>query len=381
MVKQEKYDVVIIGGGLAGLSAAIQLAKLSRNVLLVEKESYPHHKVCGEYISIESWDYLLLLGLDLENINPPKINRLLLSAPNGNSFTTKLEQGGFGMSRYFLDHALARIAESCGVKIFSSTKVDDVKFLNEFKIKLSGAHAAEILSKSCISAFGKRSNLDIKLNRKFLQSYDKKLQNFIGVKYHIHSDWPPDVIGLHNFKDGYCGISQIESGKYCLCYLTTAANLRSAGGEIKSMEVSILHKNPLLKEIFSAAVFEEGFPIAISQVSFVNKSGIEQHMLMTGDAAGMITPLCGNGMSMALHSGKIAAMLTEDFLAGKISREAMEKAYEVEWKAQFSRRMNAGRLLQRFFGSSSLSNGFVGLFQTFPALAAPVIRLTHGKPF
>ena len=59
MVKQEKYDVVIIGGGLAGLSAAIQLAKLSRNVLLVEKVTYPHHKVCVEYISIESWDYLL----------------------------------------------------------------------------------------------------------------------------------------------------------------------------------------------------------------------------------------------------------------------------------------------------------------------------------
>lgn len=381
MNDQRKYDVVIIGGGLAGLSAAIKLAKFNRSVLLVEKETYPHHKVCGEYISMESWNYLLSLGLDLEEINPPKINQLLLSAPNGNHFKTKLEQGGFGMSRYFLDNALAGIATNCGVKILNSTKVDDVKFSNEFHFKLSGSQPGEFVSKSCISAFGKRSNLDIKWNRKFLQSYDRKLQNFIGVKYHIRSDWPKDVIGLHNFKDGYCGISQIESGKYCLCYLTTASNLRSASGDIKSMESSILHKNPMLKEIFSSASFMEGFPVTISQMSFVNKSRIEQHMLMTGDAAGMITPLCGNGMSMALHSGKIAAMLTEEFLQHKISREGMEKAYEAEWKAQFSKRMNTGRMLQRFFGSTRLSNGFVGLFKTIPLLAAPVIRLTHGRSF
>ena len=54
----KQFDAIIIGGGLAGLSLAIQLAQLKRSVLLLEKNKYPFHRVCGEYISMESWDFL-----------------------------------------------------------------------------------------------------------------------------------------------------------------------------------------------------------------------------------------------------------------------------------------------------------------------------------
>ncbi|HZZ75876.1 MAG TPA: FAD-dependent oxidoreductase, partial [Puia sp.] len=56
MNTDRKYDVAIVGGGLAGLSLAILLARESYRVCLFEKEAYPFHKVCGEYISMESWD-------------------------------------------------------------------------------------------------------------------------------------------------------------------------------------------------------------------------------------------------------------------------------------------------------------------------------------
>ena len=77
---QDTYDAAIIGGGLAGLSLAIQMARKGYSVVLFEKEKYPFHKVCGEYISMESWPFLLSLGLDLSALNLPKIDTLNLTA-------------------------------------------------------------------------------------------------------------------------------------------------------------------------------------------------------------------------------------------------------------------------------------------------------------
>jgi len=96
----EEYDVAIVGGGLAGLAVSIQLAGMGHSVVLFEKEKYPFHKVCGEYISLESWNFLNQLGVLLAEMHPPIIDTLLLTAPNGKVFTTKLPLGGFGISRY-----------------------------------------------------------------------------------------------------------------------------------------------------------------------------------------------------------------------------------------------------------------------------------------
>jgi flavin-dependent dehydrogenase len=122
------YDVIITGGGLAGLSLSIQLVRAGYRVALFEKESYPYHKVCGEYISLESWNFLEDLGLPLSDWNLPIIRRLLLSAPNGQSLEHELPLGGFGISRYKIDAALAAIARSAGVDLYESVKVTDVVF-------------------------------------------------------------------------------------------------------------------------------------------------------------------------------------------------------------------------------------------------------------
>ena len=72
------YDVTITGGGLAGLALSIQLGKAGYRVAVFEKETYPFHKVCGEYISLESWNFLEDLGLPLSDWNLPIIRRLLM---------------------------------------------------------------------------------------------------------------------------------------------------------------------------------------------------------------------------------------------------------------------------------------------------------------
>ena len=378
------YDVAVIGGGLAGLALSIQLASAGWSVVLVEKEKYPFHKVCGEYISMESWDFLESLGLSLEQMRLPRINTLLLTSPRGKSFTARLPLGGFGISRFTLDSMLAQIAVQNGVTLLEETKVEEVVSEGRFRISLSADRqgtARIIEANVCCAAYGKRSNLDIKWKRNFLQQGDRKLDNFIGVKYHIHADWKDHVIGLHNFREGYCGISKVEGDRFCLCYLARAGALRKSGGQIPRLEEQVLFENPCLKSLLRSSTRCADFPVTISQISFAAKTQVENGALMLGDAAGMITPLCGNGMSMALHSSKLAAALVNQFLKGTINREQMTHYYEQQWRRQFARRLAMGRTIQGFFGKGSATELFVALFRTFPFLARPVVKLTHGRPF
>lgn len=378
-----KFDIAIVGGGLAGLSLSIQLASRGHSVVLFEKERYPFHKVCGEYISMESWNFLEGLGLPLASLSLPRIEKLQLSAPNGRKLMASLPLGGVGISRYLIDATLASIAKEKGVTIFEETKVQDIDFDDhEFTVYYQDQEGKkELKAKVCSGSFGKRSNLDVKWKRTFLQENKPSPQNYVGVKYHVRTDWPVNVIGLHNFQDGYCGISKVEEDRYCLCYMTTAANLKRHQSSIPELEQEVLYGNPCLKEIFTNSERLPGFPLAISQINFKEKSQVENGVLLLGDAAGTITPLCGNGMSMALHSSKIAAALIDLFLQDRISRSQLESAYTREWRQQFSGRLKAGRILQSFFGDVRLSNLFVGMFQLLPFLSRAVIEKTHGQPF
>jgi flavin-dependent dehydrogenase len=371
--------VAIVGGGMAGLALSIQLARAGYAVVLFEKEHYPFHKVCGEYISLESWNFLQELGLPLSDWSLPVIRRLLVSAPDGGSIEHELPLGGFGISRYKIDSELASIARSNGVDVKEGVKVMDISFERSqaYIQTVSDIYHAKV---ACVTA-GKRSNLDIKWRRPFTLHKSDKLNNFIGVKYHIKTDFPSDLIALHNFRNGYCGISRIEDGRYCLCYMTTAGNLQMNGNSIPEMEKNILYQNPFLKAMFSSSekLFEQ--PLTISQISFERRQRVEDHIMFVGDAAGMIPPLSGNGMSMALHGSKIAYRSIDAFLKGHIARHEMEQEYEDRWVRQFGRRIWTGRQLQRWFGDEKRTNMLLHSLKPYPKLISFLIRQTHGQPF
>lgn len=373
------YDVAIAGGGLAGLSLSIQLAKAGYEVALFEKEKFPFHKVCGEYVSLESWNFLEELGLPLSDWNLPVIRRLLVSAPDGSSVEHDLPLGGFGISRYKMDAALAQIARAAGVMIYEETKVTDIIF--EKPAFTIHCQEARYQAKIVCGTFGKRSNLDVKWKRSFIRKKNNRLNNYIGVKYHVRASLPADLIGLHNFENGYCGISKIEDDKYCLCYLTTADNLQRSGNSISTMEQQIIRRNPFLNDLFSSAtkIFEQ--PLTISQISFAKKSKVHDHVLLIGDAAGSVTPLCGNGMSMALHGSKIAFHFLQQFLSNQLNRTELEQQYTDAWNHHFGKRLLAGRMIQFFFGSAVLSNLLLRTVRPFPKLVSFLIRQTHGNPY
>jgi flavin-dependent dehydrogenase len=290
-----------------------------------------------------------------------------------------LPLGGFGISRYKIDAALAGIARASGVLLYEAAKVTDIVFERSlFHIQGSTGNCQ---AKIVCGTFGKRSNLDIKWKRSFTRKRSLKLNNYIGVKYHVRTAYPADLIGLHNFKDGYCGISKIEEDRYCLCYMTTAANLQLSGNSIPLMEKNILQKNPFLDKLFSSMERLYDQPLTISQISFERKSQVADHMFFIGDAAGMAPPLSGNGMSMALHGSKIAFRCIESFLEGLVDRHEMEQEYMDQWNRLFGKRLWVGRQLQRWLGSESRTNLLVHTLKPFPKLVSFLIRQTHGQPF
>ncbi len=379
MSTDPEFDVLIIGGGLAGLALSIQLNNSGYKVLVLEKDNYPHHKVCGEYVSMESKAFLERTGVPISLMNLPVINTLQISDTRGRVLNTTLPQGGFGISRYKLDATLAMVAQRKGVSLLTNTRAEDVQFAEDvFSVKTSNKTFTARMVCGC---WGKRSRLDTKFQRDFIKSQKNALTNFVGVKYHIKYPWPEHLIALHNFRNGYCGISRVEDETCCLCYLTTAANLQESGNDIRQMERNILTQNPYLKEIFAHADFLFDQALTISQISFREKELVQDHVLMLGDAAGMISPLCGNGMSMAFHSSVMAFDVIDQFLQKRMSREQMEIAYAKRWNKQFAKRLDMGRFIQRYFGKERDTSLFLNAMKLLPFLQKPLIRATAGKAF
>ena len=379
MIDAKTYDVAVIGGGLAGINLSIQLARKGHSVVLFEKETYPFHKVCGEYISMESWNFLANeIEVNLKEHEVAFINKLWVTSPNGESLRSDLASGGFGVSRYKLDFLLKNIAVTAGVSVFENCKAEEVIFDNNiFNIK---TNTGNFKAKVCCGSWGKRSNFDVKWKRTFTGKTSSRLNNYVGIKYHVKMNFEDDVIALHNFKDGYCGMSKIEDDKYCVCYLTKASNIKKAGS-IKKAEEQILYQNPHLKNAFEKMEHCYDAPLSISQISFSKKNAVENNVLMVGDAAGMITPLCGNGMSMAMHGSKIAAAEISAFLNNNISREEMEKNYSRNWKNNFETRVATGKLVQYLFGRTAATNLLVKFMNKSSFLTNKLINLTHGKSF
>lgn len=368
------FDVIIVGGGLAGLCNAIHLSKFNKKVLLIEKNEYPKHKVCGEYISNEVLPYLAFLDFNPFDFGAVKIDKFRLSTTNNQLISAKLPLGGFGISRYKLDFELLQKAIQNGVIIMQDL-VTNIQFINDI-FEVETKKNEHLTSKIVIGAFGKRSYLDVAMQRDFIQ----KKNPYLGVKIHVKGNFPNDLVALHNFKGGYCGVSKVENNEINLCYITNLSSFKKHKN-IECFQENVVFKNRCLKEIFenSKSLFDE--PLTISQISFESKTLVENHIIMCGDAAGMIHPLCGNGMSMAIQSAQIASKLILNYLEGKIStRKALENEYLSQWNRQFKWRLKAGHFIAMLFRQDKIANFLLQILSKLPFLLPIIIKQTHGKP-
>jgi len=365
--------VIVIGGGLAGLSTAIDLGRSGVDVLLVEKDPYPRHKVCGEYISNEVLPYLKKLGFDPFAHNARQISRLQLSHVGGKLIDAPLPLGGFGISRYALDHILYEIAKKHST--ITQQKVNSIQ-RNDDYFKISTREGKTYIAPVVAGAFGKRSNLDIALKRRFVRHRTP----WMAVKGHYEYDHPDHVVALHQFSGGYCGLSNTESGSVNACYLASRNEFKKYRG-IDSFQRQLVSQNPNLLKFYNTAKPLFRNPLTISQISFERKPVVDKGIFMIGDSAGLIHPLCGNGMAMAFRAASIFSELYLDFRNNKRSLKELESRYISKWNRNFRSRLRVGGLIQKVLLSKTASGLVSGFLNSFPSTLPFLIRQTHGKPF
>jgi flavin-dependent dehydrogenase len=359
-------DIAIIGGGLAGLSLAILEARAGQQVLLFEKKQYPAHKVCGEYISLESWRFLSELGVPLADWDLPILKRLQLSSP-AKLLELPLDLGGFGLSRYKLEQKLLELAERAGVEVHANCNVQQVDQQSTgFSLQTD---AGIFQAKQAAGSWGRRSAL---------YKQTPQTRNFVGVKWHLQGIMPADLIALHNFEGGYAGMSRIEDDLSCFCYLVDSERLKAAGS-ITALEQKIRQENPFLQQQLETLSPIWEAPLTISQVSFSPKTTAYQGVFLLGDAAGSIAPLAGNGMSMALH----AAYLLHGLLKEHREQPQLDlyAAYDRAWKKQFKLRTAVSYRIQGLFGRNALTTPLLYTVAAWPFLGKQLMKLTHGRDF
>ncbi len=374
-VMNKHSRVLIIGGGLAGLVSAIHLAQQKVQVLLIEKDTYPRHKVCGEYISNEVVPYFKELDLELAHLHPVDISKFVISTQKGNLIRSQLPLGGFGISRHALDHYLWQKAEQLGVTLVTDI-VTNVEF-TEHQFEVSTQSGGAFTSDFVIGAYGKRSSIDSTLDRK----WNTNESSWLAVKMHYKASFDPQTVALHNFDGGYCGLSMVENETVNACYLASYQSFKKYR-DVEAFQENVLNKNPYLRAFFAEATPTLEKPVTIAQVNFAKKKPVEQHIFMAGDAAGLIHPLCGNGMAMAIQSARILAelLIKSDQQLSDNARLLLEKRYEQQWQSLFSRRLYMGRMLQRVLLNSSLQQVSYGIASAIPSIVPRIIKQTHGSP-
>src|SRR5690554_2942491 len=373
MKQNNAFDVIVIGGGLAGLTTALHLSQNGVEVCLIEKKHYPRHKVCGEYVGNEVLPYLNSLQINPFQFGAKKVESFQITDKKGKNIETKLPLGGFGISRYTFDNVLYEAIKDKVHVVFET--VVDVSCDNE-KGVVQTQNKKTFQAPIVVGAFGKRSNLDTFLKRKFIQ----KKSPWLAVKNHFEYDFPEDTVALHNFHGGYCGLSKTETDVVNACYLTTFNSFKK-WGNVADFQTNVLSENPYLNTFYkhAAPIFDK--PLTISQISFDRKKPVENHIFMIGDSAGLIHPLCGNGMAMAIRGAQIfSETYISAFQKGEINRNELEQRYSMLWNKEFSTRLEVGRYIQKALMNPISSQLGFTLAKTFPSLIPKIITKTHGSP-
>ena len=303
-----KEEIVIVGGGLAGASAACILADAGRPPLLIERDAEPRHKVCGEFLSIEAQAYLADLGLDLDGLGASRIGRIRL-LQGRHATETGLPFLARGLSRRVLDEALLQQARTRGARIVRGISVRGIA-TNGDGIRLDMGSGGQILTETLFLASGKHDVRGAK------RESAGTMNDLIGFKGHYRLARAQqlaleDCVEVMLFSGGYAGLQLVEGGIANLCLVVTRQGFDEVGKSWDALLERIAGECPHLGTRLGGAqpLFER--PLAIFQIPYgflhAADAGEPPGLFRLGDQAAVIPSFTGDGMSIALHSGRLAA--------------------------------------------------------------------------
>ena len=326
-VESALYDLIVIGGGPGGSAAAITAARSGARVLLLERATYPRHKVCGEFVSAESIDVLLQL------FSQPHKHLLsdCLRTSQARMFvderviTTAVQPPSASIARIEMDAALWDVASSSGVDARQQVTVQKVGGGGPFRVMSS---VGEFAARAVINASGRWSSLSAAATNGNGQA------KWIGLKAHFAEAAPPASVDLYFFDGGYCGVQPVSlTGDHNGGRVNACAMVRA---DVASSLAEVFALHPALKER-SQRWQPLSEPVSTSPLLFREPQPLRDGILMVGDAAGFVDPFVGDGISLALRSGKMAAECLIPFFAGKISLEEARKQYAELYQRQLAR--------------------------------------------
>jgi flavin-dependent dehydrogenase len=311
------YDLIIIGGGPAGTSAAISAARQGARVLLLERGRFPRHKVCGEFVSAESFSLLEDI-LDLRHApllqDAVRILRARLFL-DGRTLHARVDPPAVSIARFDLDAALWHSAESVGADARQQVTVQSVGGSAPFRIVTA---SEEFESRALINASGRWSNLNLAPAEN-----GTRPEKWIGVKAHFAEPRCEASVDLYFFDGGYCGVQPIGIAR-----VNASAMVRA---DVASSLPEVFAQHPALRERSRNWTLVSD-PVSTSPLIFRNPQPERDGVLMAGDAAGFVDPFVGDGISLALRSGSLAARCLKSFFDGELSLSDAVRRYSQAYK-------------------------------------------------
>src|SRR5216684_8587147 len=325
----QTVDVAIVGAGPGGSTLAALLARRGYSIALIDRDAFPRDKLCGEFLSYDALPIIEALGVDLGGA--PEITHCRVVGRH-RMYAFDFPHPARGVSRMLLDDALYRRAVALGAQSVTATATavshDSVTF-----------EGGTVRARVVAGAWGRWGRFDQQLERAFVR--DRSHRNF-GFKRHYRGEGAKGVIELYSFANGYLGVSDVEGGITNICGLVHARRLQGHKGRWDSFVDEIRAEEEPLEAMYARyEPAQDGF-LSSEPVIFRSRSAVEEGIFMIGDASGVIDPLTGNGMAMALQSALVAA----PFIAAALEngdRQHSEDAYRARHAQLFGRRIGWSR--------------------------------------
>jgi flavin-dependent dehydrogenase len=374
---QALKDVVVIGAGLAGSSMAHLLAMQGWDVLLLERDHFPRHKVCGEFLSPESQKSLKAMALydAVAALDPSPVKHAKIVSRNGVSIQMSLPGCAWGVSRYALDAALATAAQQQGAEFKSGTTVRGYAQADgEYVVHIRDETGlSTVRTRAVIAACGRHTQAGLPPKTHARPSQPR----YVGVKCHFDQVSMPAQVELFMFPGGYAGINPVEGGRVNVCLLASYTAFVQAGKRADAMITAAARWNHMLGQRLAGSRPLPETAAVVAPVDTNRPSAPWDDIACLGDTAVMIPPLCGDGMAMALRSAELCAPLAHEFLRGSLSLAMWADRYCKLWHTEFQRRLRFGRLLQKLLSAPLVSDLAVGVGRIVPHLASYLVQATR----
>ncbi|MCK9212103.1 MAG: FAD-dependent oxidoreductase [Ignavibacteriaceae bacterium] len=378
----ENYDVAIIGGGPAGATAAIYLAEYGFKVCLFEKKNFPRETLCGEFLSKEVIEIIKELNLfdKFNSLHPNPINSFRFINGNGKELSANFKFTAYGLRRSAFDNLLLDAARERGVKVFQPYEISKIEKCDvDYKVSAQNQNglSIDLQCKFVVAAYGKQNILDKTLNRSF--AGQKSFLN--GVKFHFPKtglkNILPNEIRIYVSNGIYCGVNEVDNGTVTLAFLENRMTLKKSS---RQNIIEFISMNESFKNIFVGNSFEQINELPAygsGNIYFGEKNLVKNGIFMIGDAAGVIAPLAGDGIGMALQSAKLIASILVKSRKENLSAEETERFYKNSWRKLFKKRLILASFIQKILLQSKFRNMAVYVVKMFPSVLQKLIKVTR----